>query len=105
QQGRGWNYVELFYRNQGREASGYVTDEFLTELARGAGVADLDRWNKDRKSGSTIAEVERTGKEAQSLGLTGTPSFTVAGPGSNGMEVLGTPGDAGILERAIEDAA
>ncbi|HET6571803.1 MAG TPA: thioredoxin domain-containing protein, partial [Solirubrobacterales bacterium] len=46
QQGRGWNYVELFYRNQGREASGYVTDEFLTELARGAGVADLDRWNK-----------------------------------------------------------
>src|SRR5205085_3853082 len=28
-QGRGWNYLELFYRNQGEENSGYVTDDFM----------------------------------------------------------------------------
>ncbi len=103
-QGRGWDFVELFYRNQGPEASGYVTDEFLTEVARSAGVPDIAQWNKDRKSGSVIGEVKRTSEEAQSLGLTGTPSFVVTGPKAEGKEVLGTPGSAEALEEAIESA-
>jgi protein-disulfide isomerase len=103
QQGRGWNFVDLFYRNQGREASGYVTDDFLTEVARGAGVADIGRWNRDRKS-TSIGGVERTTAEAQRLGLTGTPTFAVLGPNTDGLEVLGTPGSAEPLEAAIDRA-
>jgi protein-disulfide isomerase len=105
QQGQGWNFIELFYRNQGPEASGYVTDEFLTEIARSAGVPDIGQWNKDRKSGATLAEVKRTTEEAQQLNLTGTPSFAVEGPGTKGLETLGTPGSAGALEEAIEAAS
>jgi len=106
QQGRGWNFIELFYANQGIEASGYVTDEFLTEIAKGAGVPDIARWNKDRKDqAGALREVQRSTEEARRLGLTGTPSFAVTGPNSNGSEVLGTPGDAGTLERAIEAAS
>lgn len=105
-QGRGWNFTELFYRNQGIEASGYVTDDFLTEVAKGAGVPDIARWNKDRNDQSgALREVQDSTEEARRLGLTGTPSFAVSGPGSAGMEVLGTPGDAGTLERAIEEAS
>lgn len=104
-QGRGWQFLELFYRNQGTEASGYVTDEFLTEVARGAGVPDLARWNDDRESAAVLRRVESETDEAQSLGLTGTPSFAVTGPGVQGEEVLGTPGDAGSLEEAIERAS
>lgn len=103
-QGRGWNFIELFYRNQGTERSGYVTDEFLTEVARGAGVPNIARWNKDRKSQAMLNEVARTTEEAQRLGLTGTPSFGVMGPESTGVEVLGTPGSAAQLEEAIEAA-
>lgn len=103
-QGRGWNFVELFYRNQGPEASGYVTDEFLTEVAKGAGVPDIGQWNDDRESSAVLGEVQRSSEEAESLGLTGTPSFAVAGPGTKGEDVLGTPGSAGALEEAIEDA-
>ncbi len=104
-QGRGWNYVELFYRNQGLETSSYVTDAFLTEIARGAGVPDIARWNRERKSAKTIAEVEATTAEAQQLGFTGTPSFAVEGPSTSGKKTLGTPGEAGLLEEAIEEAA
>jgi protein-disulfide isomerase len=104
-QGRGWSYVELFYRNQGREASGYVTNTFMSAIARGAGVSDIARWNRERKSAKTIEEVEATTAEAQRLGFTGTPSFAVAGPSTSGKKALGTPGDAGLLEEAIEDAA
>ena len=103
-QGRGWNFIELFYANQGLEASGYVTDEFLAEVAKGAGVADIARWNRDRKSEAVLSEVQSESQEAQQLGLSGTPSFVVTGPGAEGKEVLGTPGSAGALEDAIDTA-
>jgi len=104
-QNRGWNFVELFYRNQGRENGGYVTDEFLEAVAKAAGVEDLSRWNKDRKSKAVIAEVEATSQEAQRLGLSGTPSFAIEGPKTDGLEVLGTPTSAGQMEEAIEAAS
>jgi protein-disulfide isomerase len=88
-QGRGWNYVDLFYRNQGLERSGYVTDDFLTAIARGAGVPDLKRWNEDRRSKSVLAQVSSSSSEAEGLGFSGTPSFAVEGPRANGLEPLG----------------
>jgi protein-disulfide isomerase len=104
EQGRGWNFVELFYRNQGVEDSGYVTDAFLTAIARGAGVPDIDKWNADRKSKRALAEVAATTAEAERLSFTGTPSFAVKGPATTGLETLGTPGSAGDLESAISNA-
>ncbi|HEY5709621.1 MAG TPA: thioredoxin domain-containing protein [Solirubrobacterales bacterium] len=104
-QGRGWNFVELFYRNQGIEHSGYVTDEFLTAIAEGAGVADIAKWNRDRKSKAVLDEVSATTAEAQELGFNGTPSFAMEGPGAEGTEALGTPESAGALESAISSAA
>jgi protein-disulfide isomerase len=103
QQGRGWNYVELFYRNQGEEDSGYADDEFLEAIAKSAGVKNLAEWNQDRKK--LVAEVEKTTAEAQRLGFEGTPSFAVRGPQTKGIELLGTPGSTGDLEEAIDQAA
>jgi protein-disulfide isomerase len=105
EQGRGWNFVELFYRNQGIEASGYVTDEFLTAIAKAAGVPDIPRWNDARESGRVISRVEASTAEAERLGLSGTPSFAVEGPDASGLEVLGTPQSSGAIESALESAA
>ena len=99
QQGRYWNYVELFHRNQGTEESGYVTPAFLTAIARGAGVKDISEWNRDRQSGRWDAVLARTASEAQSLGLHGTPSVVVEGPG--GRQVLTSPG-LDDIENAIQ---
>ena len=95
EQGRGWNYIELFYRNQGTEDSGYATDAFLEAIAKGAGVKDIAKWNAERKSKRILKQVADTTEEAESLGFTGTPSFAVKGPGTKGLETLGTPGSAG----------
>jgi protein-disulfide isomerase len=105
QQGRGWNFVELFYRNQGREASGYVTDEFMTAIARAAGVPNISQWDKARKSKSVLNEVSKTTEEARQLGFSGTPSFAVEGPGVKGLETLDHPSSSGDLESALENAA
>lgn len=104
EQGRGWNFVEVFYRNQGAEGSGYVTDEFLTAVARAAGVPDIARWNRERKSSRVLDEVAASTSEAESLGFTGTPSFAIEGPAGSGLEALGTPGSTGELESAISNA-
>ncbi|MGN6217778.1 MAG: DsbA family protein [Solirubrobacterales bacterium] len=104
-QGRGWFYLELFYRNQGTENSGYVTPEFMESIAKGAGVKDLAKWNEERENKAIVAEMEKTTQEAQKFGFTGTPSFAIEGPHANGMELLGTPGSASALEESIEEAS
>lgn len=104
-QGRGWDFVELFYRNQGFERSGYVTDSFLTSIAKAAGVADIERWNRDRESQRVLAEVSRTSAEAKRLGLDGTPSFAIEGPATEDLEPLPFPESAGELEDAIDEAS
>jgi protein-disulfide isomerase len=104
EQGRGWNFIETFYRNQGSEDSGYVTDKFLTAIAKAAGVPDIARWNRDRKNKRALAEVAASTSQAKELGFTGTPSFAVEGPGTSGLETLGSPSSTSELEAAIADA-
>jgi protein-disulfide isomerase len=102
-QGRGWNFVELFYRNQGAENSGYADDAFLEAVAKAAGVEDMAKWDEDRES--LRGQVEETTREAEQLDFSGTPSFTVEGPGTKGLEPIGTPGSTGAMEEAIEGAS
>ncbi len=95
EQGRYWNFVEVFYRNQGAENSGYVTDSFLESVAKGAGVPNISRWNADRQSSrwdDTLAKVQA---DAQAQGINATPSIVVKGPGGtklvgSGVVPLGT---------------
>ncbi|HET7416117.1 MAG TPA: thioredoxin domain-containing protein [Solirubrobacterales bacterium] len=101
-QHRSWNFIEIFYRNQGEENSGYADDdEFLEAVAKAAGVKDLDKWNEDR---ANLTEwVEENTEEAHNVGLHGTPSFTVRGPKSNfELKVVGTPDSTEALEEAID---
>jgi protein-disulfide isomerase len=103
EQGHGWNFLEIFYRNQGLETDPYADDEFLTAVARAAGVADIGRWNRERGGERLLGEVAGTTEEAKRLGFTGTPSFAVEGP-SGKLDPLGTPGSAGEIEEAIDSA-
>lgn len=103
-QDRGWSFLELFYRNQGIEDTGYVTDEFLTAVAKGAGVPDIARWSRDRASQAVLQQVAATSAEAERLGFDGTPSFAVEGPATSGLEPRGFLGSAEELDAAIDSA-
>jgi protein-disulfide isomerase len=103
EQRRGWNFLEIFYRNQGLETSQYADDEFLVAVAEAAGVPDIERWERERRSRRLLGEVRRTSAEAPELGFTGTPSFAVEGPAGE-LEPLGVIGSADELEAAIDSA-
>ena len=81
EQNRYWNYIELFYRNQGLEDSGYVTDDFLEKVAKGAGVPDIAKWNQDREDPKWDKVLSKVHSDAQTLGFSSTPSFLLEGPG------------------------
>ncbi len=104
-QGMGWTYIETWYRNQGEENSGYATEEFIESVGKYIGIPNVDQWNKERKSGKYKKQVEETTKQAEKLGFTGTPSFAIEGPHSNGLELMGTPGSTEAIEEAIKKAA
>jgi len=87
EQNRFWNYLQLFYLNQGGENSGYVTDDFLTNIAKGAGVPDVNKWNTDRNAAKWDAVIAQGSNQADSFGFTGTPSIVVTGP--NGQKPIG----------------
>jgi protein-disulfide isomerase len=102
EQNRYWNYVELFYRNQGDEESGYVTDAFLTAIAKSSGVQDIGKWNQDRGSSRWDRVLARTDTAATSLGFAGTPSFLVEGPGGKRTLAVPTLDEIEGAVRAVE---
>jgi protein-disulfide isomerase len=87
EQNRLWQFLQLFYLNQGGENSGYVTDSFLTGIAKGAGVPDINKWNTDRNDSKWDAIIQQGSSQADSFGFTGTPSILVQGP--NGQKAIG----------------
>jgi protein-disulfide isomerase len=104
-QGKGWSFIETWYRNQGEENSGYATDEFIEAMAKYVGVPDFDKWKEEWQGKKYKKKIEETTAQAERLGFTGTPSFSIEGPKSNGLELLGTPGSTEAIEEAIEEAS
>jgi protein-disulfide isomerase len=80
-QNKMWNYVELFYNEQGEENSGYVTESFLQGLARQITGLSLSKWTSDRSEHALQAQVEADSQAANAAGLTGTPAFLVGKTG------------------------
>lgn len=99
----GWNYLQLFYRNQGEEGSGYADEAFLRAVARAAGVKHMDFWDRRRKTSEF--EPGATTELAHSLGLSGVPSFAIRGPGMESLKPLGTLATTRDIEKAIEEAS
>jgi protein-disulfide isomerase len=80
-QNRLYQFADLFYRNQGTENSGYVTDSFLSKIAKAAGmnVAQARRYGSSRSVQQRLAA---TTNAAENAGVNGTPTFYV-GRGSS----------------------
>lgn len=82
-QGKFWNFIDAFYREQGPEATGYVDEAFLNRIAMEAGL-DLRRWRDDIASfQNTWVKRSETDKAlALAKGLESTPSFLIGRTGS-----------------------
>jgi protein-disulfide isomerase len=80
---RMWNFVDVFYRNQGEENAGYVTDAFLSRIAATAGLPAKLVLDGSR-SPALERPVLQAEAEARAAGLSGTPAFLIGPQGGKG---------------------
>ena len=102
-QNKMWDYIELFYHEQGEEDSGYVTESYLQALAQQVPGLNLAQWTSDRNDPALATEVNGDTEAANNAGFTGTPSFQLGKSGGT-LQTLqpGTFTEAGPYNAAIE---
>lgn len=81
-QDKAWNYILLFYHEQGKEATGYVNAAYLTGLAKQVPGLDLKKWATDRFNPKYTSQVDSEIKAATALNIRGTPGIMFTGPKS-----------------------
>ncbi|MGK5632847.1 DsbA family protein [Streptomyces sp. URMC 123] len=97
-QGRFWEFHKAAYADPDAKGKGFGKDR-LAELARTAGVPDLERFHADRDSAAAREAVRKDQEEAYGLGATSTPSFLV-----NGRPIAGAQPEE-VFTAAVEAAA
>ena len=80
-QNKAWHYLELFYREQGEENTGYVTESYLQNLARQVPGLNLAAWTAARNDPALAASITTDAQTANANGFTGTPSFLIGKTG------------------------
>jgi protein-disulfide isomerase len=77
-----WHFVDLWYRNQGPEGSGYADDDFIRSLASASNVPP-DKAIDGISDESTEAPLAKAEQEASDAGISSTPSFLIARKGED----------------------
>ncbi len=77
EQNRMWNFIELFYHEQGSENSGYVTESYLEGLAQRVTGLELIAWTAARNDTGLVNTLVSDAQAAAAAGLHKTPSFRI----------------------------
>ncbi len=99
-----WNFTELFYREQGQEGSGYVTDNYLNGLARQITGLDLSKWQSDRSNATLADQVATDEQTGTTAGVSGTPTLVFKGPKGQVAPSSSVPSYA-QLEQAVKQVS
>ena len=104
-QDRLWNFIDVFYREQGPEFTAYVNGPYLHLIAVQAGI-ELEGWQRARELPlKWIRSIDADEKLARRTRVNSTPSFLV-GPTGGPSHVLRHFGleEAVVFEEAIKAA-
>lgn len=99
-----WDYLEYFYRDQGPEGSGYVTESYLASRAREVSGLNVAQWSRERYGAQLAAQVTEDEELARATHLSGTPSFLVGPTGSTPLYSLDESSSLEEIETAMGHA-
>jgi protein-disulfide isomerase len=75
-----FDFMELFYRQQGQEGTNYVNESFLDTLAREIPGLNFNAWQTARSNQALVAQVQADGAAGNAAGVQGTPTLIFQGP-------------------------
>ncbi len=86
EQDKFWEFHDAAYEIGASEGQGHpdFPDERIQEVARSAGVPDMEQFNATRNSPEVKKAIEPDIREGQRIGVTSTPTFVI-----NGQAILG----------------
>jgi protein-disulfide isomerase len=96
-----WDFVDLFYRNQGKEGTGYADDSFIRDIAQAAGVPPQEAID-GISAADTEAPIAEAEQQATAAGIQSTPSFTVNREGEEPKRIELTQITAEAMDQALE---
>jgi protein-disulfide isomerase len=77
-----FDYASAFYANQGTENTNYVTDAFLTKIAKAVPGLNVSKWQSDLDNEVGVSSIlSRAEASAKTAGVSSTPTFYVAKKG------------------------
>ncbi|EFN92476.1 DsbA-like protein [Mobiluncus mulieris FB024-16] len=76
-QGKLWEFVHAAYGAAGEGNHAEYTKESVTEMAKAAGVPDIEKFKTDLTSDETEKQMQDESRSARRLGINGTPFFIV----------------------------
>ena len=82
-QGKAWNYIETFYREQRQEGTSYVNPAFINGIAKQVQGLDFKKWGQEHFNPAYAARIMKESSTAGTLsfqGQAGTPALIAAGP-------------------------
>jgi protein-disulfide isomerase len=101
QQNKLWNFVDVFYFNQGEESSGYVTPTFLHSIDKAAGV-DSAKADAFAASAASLTPIKQANTLADQYGVKSTPTILVGKRGGTLTAVQADPTDLATFKSAID---
>ncbi len=101
-QQRLWQFIELFYRQQGAEGTGYADADFLKGIARQVPGLDQAAWGKARSQADLATQIKNDERMAATAGASATPTLIFTGPGRT-QTLSGVPSYSDV-EQAIAAA-
>ncbi len=104
-QNKEWDYIELFYTEQGSEGTNYVNDGYLNGLASQVTGLNYSKWSSDRGSSSLTAQVTSDEQAAAAKSFSSTPTLDIVGPKGEGQPIVGVPSSYSSLESAIKSVS
>ena len=103
-QKKGWNYIELFYHEQGTENTAYVTPAYLDGLASQITGLNYSLWLTQSKNSSFQSQVVADEQAAAAQGFRSTPTLVIKGPKGQAQPIAGST-DYGTLEAEIKSVS
>jgi protein-disulfide isomerase len=88
-QNKMWTFVEIFYHEQGKEYTPYVTERYLDGIAGQVEGLDLARWHTERATGVLSARIVADDRAARAIGFHDTPGFMIGRTGGTLEDFVG----------------
>lgn len=85
-----WNFVYIFYYEQGVEYTPYVTEHYIDNIASQIPELNIAQWHKDRNDGRRSEQVVTDDQTARADGIHTSPAYRLGRTGGTLKNVVGS---------------